>query len=71
MQSLSPHEMVRFEGLSDQESFFEVTKIVEERKQKKIDEERKAQEHKNKQVEVAKMEQMLSVMQTLSPEELV
>jgi hypothetical protein len=71
MQSLSPEEMMRFEGLNDQESFFEVTKIIEDRKQKKEKEWREIQERKAKESEIARMEQVAGVMQTLSPEELV
>ena len=63
--------MIRFEGLNDQESFFEVTNVIEERKQKKEKEEQEIQERKAQESEIARMEQVASVMQTLSPEEQV
>jgi hypothetical protein len=63
--------MMRFEGLNDQESFLEVANVIEERKQKKAKEEQEIQERKAKESEIARMEQVASVMQTLSPEELV
>ena len=69
MQSLSPEEMIRFEGLNDQESFAEVANVIEERKQKKEKEEQEIQERKAQESETARMEQVASVMQTLSPEE--
>ena len=63
--------MVRFEGLSDQESFLEVANVIEERKQKKEKEEEEIQERKVKESETARMEQVASVMETLNPEERV
>jgi hypothetical protein len=48
--------MIRFEGLDDQESFFEVTNVIEERKQKKEKEEQEIQERKAQESEIARME---------------
>jgi hypothetical protein len=49
----------------------DMANVIEERKQKKAKEEQEIQERKAKESEIARMEQVASVMQTLSPEELV